>query len=134
MTGARLDTGHEDRVTAREFVDQARMFLGDAASDGLSNESRSVLLHQAAVSACDAILQAAGLRVTSGDGAHALRLDEAIDLLAGENDELLERLHSSRSRRNEASYALGLVADVSLEEAREATTELIERAADFVGR
>jgi hypothetical protein len=46
----------------------------------------------------------------------------------GDTDELLDRLDASRARRNEASYAAGFIAAASLEDAFEATTELVERA------
>ena len=47
-------------------------------------------------------------------------------------DELLDRLEASRSRRNEASYAAMLIPRASVDEAREATTELIALARGYV--
>lgn len=132
MTVARVEKVYEDRIGARTFLAQAETFLGDADAAGLSAPSRSVLLHSAAVSACDAILQAAGQRVTVGDGAHVLRLETALDHLDGDMEDLLERLDVSRTRRNEASYAAELVAQASIDEAREATAELVELARGFV--
>jgi len=132
MTDARLEQVHASRIDARNYLEQARTFQADA--DGaLSNESRSVLLHNAVLSAADAVLQAAGLRVGSGDGAHQLRIETALAQLPEETDDLLDRLESSRSRRNDASYAAMLVPEASIEEAREATAELISLAAVFVG-
>lgn len=90
MTAARLEKVHADRVRAKEFFDQAQRFANDADSSGLSNESRVVLLHNAVVSACDAILQSVGLRVTSGDGAHILRIETALDQLEEDTEELFE--------------------------------------------
>lgn len=92
-----------------------------------------MLLHNAAICACDAILQAAGLRVTSGDNAHALRLETALERLDGDTEELLESLDASRERRNEASYAASFVPKASLADARESTTELLERVRGLVG-
>jgi hypothetical protein len=57
---------------------------------------------------------------------YADRLDARTHLAQAEN----ERLDASRSRRNEASYASMLVAQASVDEAREATAELIELARD----
>jgi cell division septum initiation protein DivIVA len=74
-----------------------------------------------------------GLRVTSGDGSHLLRLETALEQFDDDTEDLLERLDASRSRRNEASYASMLIAQASVDEAREATAELIELARDFVG-
>ena len=133
MTDARVEQVYPDRVRAREFLDQADRFRGDANTSGLSAESQSVLLRNAAICACDAILQAAGLRVTSGDNAHALRLETALERLDGDTEELLKSLDASRERRNEASYAASFVPKASLADARESTTELLERVRGLVG-
>lgn len=84
------------------------------------------------VCACDAILQAVGLRVTPGDNSHALRLETALEHLDGDTEELLESLDASRERRNEASNAAAFVPEASVTDAREATTEMIELARTFV--
>jgi hypothetical protein len=133
MTDARVEKVYADRVRAREFLNQADRFRGDADTPDLSGESQSVLLHNAAICACDAILQATGLRMTSGDNAHVLRLETALEHLKGDTEELLESLDASRERRNEASYAAAFVPATSLADAREATTELLERARAFLG-
>ncbi len=108
------------------FLEQADRFRSDADAP-ISAESQAVLLHNAAVSACDAILQAVGLRVTGGERSHILRLETALEQLDGDTEELLEALDASRERRNEASYAASFVPEASLSDAREATTELLER-------
>src|SRR4051812_2891593 len=105
MSDARVEKAYPDRNGARVFLEQAETFLRDAVTTGLSSESQAVLLHSASICACDAILQAVGLRVTPGDRSHVLRLEAALDELDGETDELLEALDASRARRNEASYA-----------------------------
>jgi hypothetical protein len=107
--------------------------MADARRSSLNAISEAVLLHNAAICACDAILQSAGLRVTTGDRSHALRVETALDLIDRDTDELLERLDASRARRNEASYRAGFVAQASLSDAREATAELIELARATVG-
>jgi hypothetical protein len=131
MSTARVEKVHADRLGARIYLEQAEKFQNDADSD-LSSESRSVLLHNAAISASNAILQAAGLRVSTGDGAHLLRLETALEQIPRDTEDLLEQLDASRSRRNEASYAAMLVAEASVEEAREGTAELVEAARDFL--
>ena len=93
-----------------------------------------MLFHNAAISACDGILQASGFRVTPGDGSHVLRLESALERLDHDTEELLERLDSSRARRNEASYAAEFVSRASVSEAREATLELVELARGFLSR
>ena len=55
MTNARIEEVPADRTTAREYLAQGRSFLHDARTP-LSNESRQVLLQQAAICTCDAIL------------------------------------------------------------------------------
>ena len=57
-----------------------------------------MLLHNAALSACDAILQAVGLRVTPGDRSHALRLESALQELDADTEDLFERLDALRER------------------------------------
>jgi hypothetical protein len=133
MTDARVEKVHADLVRAHEFFAQAERFKADADSEGLSAESRVVLLHSGTVAVCDAILQAVGLRVTSGDGAHMLRIETALEQLKQDTEELLESLDASRERRNEASYAALFVAEASVADAREATAELIELARPFIG-
>lgn len=133
MTEARVEKVHADRLGARTFLSQAEKFQRDADAPALSSESRSVLLHNAVISGCDAILQASGLRMTSGEGSHVLRLEAALAEIDQDTDDLLERLDASRSRRSEASYAAGFVAQASVDEAREATAELIELARVLVG-
>jgi hypothetical protein len=132
MTDARVEAVYADRHGAREFLAQADRFLSDATIDCLSAESQSVLLHNAAISACDAILQAVGLRVTPGDRSHALRLETALDRLPQDTEELFESLDASRERRNEASYSAGVIAQASVEDARESVIELLELSRAFV--
>jgi hypothetical protein len=132
VTDARVEKVYEDRVNAREFLAQADLFLADADTATLSAPSQAILLHNATVCACDAILQAAGLRVTTGDRSHALRLETALDQFDSDIEELLESLDASRERRNEASYAAAFVPEASVADAREATAEIIELARAFV--
>jgi hypothetical protein len=132
VTDARVEKFHADRLGARDFFAQAEMFLADADTASLSAESQAVLLHNAAICACDAILQAVGLRVTSGEGAHILRLETTRNQIDANAEELFERLDASRERRNEASYRAGFVAQASLADAREATAELVELARAFL--
>ena len=129
MTDARVEKVHADRVSSREHVEQATLFLEDAGMAGLSAPSRAVLLHNAAIAACDAILQAVGLRVTPGDRSHVLRLETALTELPVDTEDLFERLDASRERRNEASYAAGFISQASIVDAEEATMELVQRPA-----
>jgi hypothetical protein len=132
VTEARLRKIPADRVGAREFLDQARIFIEDTELATLSNEGRQLLLHQTAICACDAILLASGLQITGGDGGHRLRLEQALAQLPDDTYELLDALDDSRARRVEASYRAGPVPAASVQEANEATRELLVRAECFV--
>jgi|SRR5665213_892080 len=132
MSDARLEKVYEDKLRAGEFFEQAETFLVDSGLNGLSSASRSVLIHNATTCACDAILQAVGLRVTSGERAHVLRLQAAMERIEEDTDELFERLDDSRHRRNEASYAAAITPKASVADAHEAATELLELARTFV--
>jgi hypothetical protein len=132
VTTARVEKVPADRVRAREFLAQAGRFASDAELSDLNSESRVVLLHNATVAACDAILQSVGLRVTTGDGAHMLRIETALDQLNEDTEDLFESLDASRERRNEASYAALSVAEASVADAREAVAELIQLASGFL--
>jgi hypothetical protein len=133
MTEARVEQVHADRIGARVFLAQSETFFEDANLSRLRSESRSVLLHNATIAACDAILQAAGQRVTPGDRSHILRLETALGHIDGDTEELLERLDASRERRNEASYAAGFVPQASIDDAHEAVAELIGLARRLIG-
>lgn len=133
MTAARVEKVYPDTLRAREFLDQAEMHLQDASRGELHAPSTVILLHSATVAACDAILQAVGLRVTPGDRAHVLRIETALDQLGGDTEDLLEQLDASREPRNEASYAVSFVAQASVADAREATAELLALVRSFLG-
>jgi hypothetical protein len=128
VTDARVQQIHEDRETGRSYLAQAEDFLADARNEGNTNESRAVLIHSAVIAACDAVLAAEGLRVGSGERAHILRIDTALDQLDGDTTELNEALDAARARRNDASYNAMPVAGASVADGIEAAASLIERA------
>jgi hypothetical protein len=99
MTEARLRKVPADRVGAREFLEQGRIFMSDAGIREISNEGRQLLLHQTAICACDAVLLVSGLQVAGGDGAHMMRLEHALAELPDDVDDLLDTLDASRARR-----------------------------------
>lgn len=126
MTTARVVKTYPDPATAREFLAQAESFFSDASRLSNSNESRSLLTHQAAVAACDAVLTFEGQRIAGDEGSHGLRLRTACAALSGDLAELLERLDDSKSWRNDASYRAQVVPSPILTDALEATGELID--------
>lgn len=132
MTAAEVVKVPSDRVSAREYLNQANQFSADSEASVLSNESMQLLIHQAAVSGCDAILLASGLRVRGSEGGHELRLREALKRVAPDDEELLDDLLASRDRRSEASYATAPVARASVGEARDALARLLGLAASYL--
>lgn len=130
MTEARIEAVPADPREARVFLARGKDFLRDGRAGDNTAASRQVLLHSAAVCACDAVLLAAGLRVTAGDRSHVIRLDKATELL--DADDLLDRLDDARLRRNESSYGAAMPAAEDVAEAIEVTQELLDRASAFV--
>jgi hypothetical protein len=104
MTDASIERIAPDPRLATDFLTRARQFAGDAAHRDLAPESRQLLLHQAVVSCCDAVLAIEGRRVVGSDGGHRLRIGEVSKLLPGDHWELFERLDDARMTRNRVSY------------------------------
>ncbi|MGH2878417.1 MAG: hypothetical protein ACRDK4_02265 [Solirubrobacteraceae bacterium] len=132
MSTAKVVKVPTDRVGARDYLNQARQFSKDSETDVISSESKQVLIHQAAISGCDAILLASGFRIRGSEGGHELRLREALKRVAPDEEELLDDLLASRDRRSEASYAAEPVARASVAEARDALAQLLELAASYL--
>lgn len=130
MTDARVEAVPPDPREARVYLGQARTLLRDGEAADNADASRQILLHSAAVCACDAVLLAAGFRVTVGDGAHVLRLGKGTELLAA--DDLLDRLDDARLSRNESSYGAAIPSVDDVSDAVDVTRELVERASAFV--
>jgi len=132
VTEARLESIEPDPWLANSFLNRAKQFAADGNREALASESRQVLLHNAAIAACDAILAIEGQRVVGADGGHLLRLDAAHRILPGDHADLFERLDESRASRNQASYAADLVPLADAEETAVAVSQLIELADERV--
>ena len=126
---AELEWVGEDAHGALAFILHARTFTGDGSQQGNAPESRQVLLHNAVVAACDAVLALDGFTVRGSEGGHRLRLDEAAERLALERD-LVERLQGVRDGRNRVSYRgfPALIDDV--DEAARAVADLLDIVED----
>lgn len=94
-----------DAARANDFLAQARRFLQDADRDSTHLESAVVLYWNACISAMDAILTAAGLRVGSGEDSHSVRVEAAAGVLGAGYADLFERLDEWRRERHDVSYA-----------------------------
>lgn len=125
MTDARIERMEPDPWLAAGLLDRAKKFADDGSVTTLTPESRQILLHGAAVAACNAALAVSGRTIEGSDGGHRLRLVETQRLLAGEHDELFEVLDEARAVRNEVSYQAGLAALPDVEETNAAVRELL---------
>jgi hypothetical protein len=123
---AQIERTEADPWAALEFLGQARRFLRDGRIERLSDEGRQVLLHNAAVAACDAILAINGLEVAGSEGGHALRFEEAHKRLGKGHSDLFERLEDGRDRRIEASYRAGSLDGTGVDVALDAVSELVD--------
>jgi hypothetical protein len=132
VTDARIEPVPADPAFARVFLDQAEVFLADADRVGL--DSKQILCWQACISMLEAILLAAGRRVTPGAGGHMRRLEEADRVLGGMHSDLFERLDLHRDARHDVSYAAGVASELGTDELRTAAGELLEVARDYVTR
>lgn len=128
MTEASIERIEPDPWLARAFLERSRTFLADGSVDTLAAESSQVLLHGAAVAACDAVLAVNGRRVIGADGGHRLRLTTAERFLPDAPADLFVRLDDVRVTRNEASYAAELVPLPAIDEAVAAVAELVALA------
>jgi hypothetical protein len=123
VTEAQVGRIEPDPFLAAGFLKRANDFTADGKSSALQPESRQVLLHNAVICACDAILAIEGFEVTGSDGGHQLRIAKAAELLPGAEPTLFEELDEVRAARNQVSYA---AAAVSPEEIA-TTVDVVER-------
>jgi hypothetical protein len=131
MAEAESERVPADPGTARVFIARAGDFLADGDRPGMSAAGRQVIYWQSCITAMDAILMAAGRRVTGGEGAHALRLTEAERLLPTDHRDLFESLDGHRSLRHDASYHAGVVSSAEAKSLRSRASELLNAAAAF---
>ena len=117
---------------ARVFLARARQFQSDADVEAVSDTGRELLLHQASVAACDAVLAVAGVRVVGDEGGHALRLSETVSRL-GLDEDVADALTTTRRLRNASAYGAGIVIGHQVEESGEAVDHLIEAVTLFMG-
>lgn len=130
---ARVVAVPPDKEAVARGLKQARGHLASARAAGVDEESRYLLLYQAALKAVSALLLSAGRRVTEGRGSHALRIREARKLLPSGMAELLDEIDLERRTRNRVAYEWGRVSGYELESADEATEELLDAVASVLG-
>ena len=134
MTRAAVEQVDVDLGRAGDFLRQARAFLADAERSETHLESAVVLYWSACISAMDAILAGAGLRVGSGTDSHMVRIETSLGVLGPSFDDLRGRLDEWRRERHDVSYVAitPSAADVAAMQAD--THELVDLAATYVRR
>jgi hypothetical protein len=104
MTRAEVEAVEPDLGRARDFVAQAQRFLADAERESMHLESAVVLYWSACISAMDAVLTSAGLRVGRGEDSHAVCIQATRRLLGAVFADLCDRLDEWRRERHDISY------------------------------
>lgn len=105
MTRAEAEPVEPDLEHASDYIAQAKRFLADAERDSTHLESAVVLYWSVCISAMDALLAAAGLRIGRGQDSHAVRIDTTRRILGAAYGELCDRLDEWRRERHDVSYA-----------------------------
>ena len=132
MTDARIARDQPDAFLAADLLARAKQFARDGTSGDLGIESRVVLLHNAIICACDAILAIEGRRIEGSVGGHKLRIEEAEKRLPGANSALFTTLDEARVSRNEVSYSAAAAPIEGIEATSGAVQRLIELADDKI--
>jgi hypothetical protein len=117
---------------ARRLLDQADRHLASAGIAGVDADSRFCLLYDGARKASDAIMRAAGRRVTTGAGHHIVYLAEAKRLLGPASATMWTRVEGARSIRNDIEYQAREVTQLEVTELDAAAHELVAAARRFV--
>ena len=134
MTRAEAEPVEPDFAHARDYIAQAKRFLIDAERDSTHLESAVVLYWSVCISAMDALLAAAGLRIRRGQDSHAVRVETIRHLLGAGFADLCDRLDEWRRERHDVSYAAitPAVADVAAMQGD--ARDILTAAEDFVRR
>jgi hypothetical protein len=132
MADASLRKIARDATLAAAFLAQAHRFLADGANPDNSHASRQVLLHNAVIAACDAVLAIEGYEVEGSEGGHRLRLEQAQRRLGSGLDDLFDQLDVVRLTRASVSCAAGFVPESDVDEAVMAVTQVVRHAEDHV--
>jgi hypothetical protein len=128
VTEARVEETDFDPWAAKLFLSQAQALLADGSRNEISGEGRQLLLHSAAMAACDAILAIHGKRVVGTEQGHQRRLEGTQGLLSNDYHQLFDHLDEGRVARNAVSYRAGFVPPPDVKAAFTAVTELVEIA------
>jgi hypothetical protein len=129
---ARAEPAPPDIPTARRLSEQAERHLASASISGVDADSRFCLLYDGARKSSDAIMRAAGRRVTTGAGHHIVYLAEAKRLLGSTSPTMWTRIEGARSIRNDIEYQAREATQLEVAELDAAAHELVAAAKKFV--
>ena len=134
MTRSELEHVEPDAGRAQDFVAQSRLFLEDAERDTTNSASAVVLYWNACIAAMDALLAVEGLRVGSGEGSHAVRVEGVRRILGAGFDDLCDRLDEWRRERHDVSYAAVTPAGADVAALQTDTRDILAAAEGHVSR
>lgn len=132
MARSTIEPVAPDLDLARRFIEQGRALSADAELAGISAGGSFFLSYQACVAGIEAILAAAGRRVTSGEASHHVMLAEAAAIVGSGYQELFDSLNAGRGDRNMASYVDPDVSFQTVQATRLDSRELLQVAEDYV--
>jgi hypothetical protein len=125
---AEVDLVRPNFEAAAFLLEQAAGHIASAGIEGVDPASAYILLYEGARKAIDAVLAAAGRRVTSGIGAHVKYLTEARSQLGSDHATLVARVDAARQIRHDVSYRSRSVTQSEIEGVRAAARETLEVA------
>jgi hypothetical protein len=134
VTRAEVEPVEPDFDRARDYIAQAKRFLIDAERDSTHLESAVVLYWSVCISAMDALLAAAGLRIGRGQDSHAVRVETARELLGAGFHDLCDRLDEWRRERHDVSYAAITPAAADVAAMQADARDILAAAEDVVRR
>jgi hypothetical protein len=134
VTRAEAEPVEPDFDHAGDYIAQAKRFLSDAERSSTHLESAVVLYWSVCISAMDALLAAAGLRIGRGEDSHAVRVETTREVLGAGFSDLCDRLDEWRRERHDVSYGAITppASDVAAMQAD--ARDILAAADDFVRR
>jgi hypothetical protein len=121
-----------DLPLANKLLVQADRHLASAAIPGVDLDSRFGMLYDAARKGADAIMRAAGRRITQGVGHHIVFFEEAKRLLPAADSRLVARVEGARNIRNAIEYQAREVTQTEVDELTSAAAHFIAAARLYV--
>jgi uncharacterized protein YutE (UPF0331/DUF86 family) len=103
VSGAVVKHVTQDFDGACGLLAKSRKHIEDARREDNHPSSRFLLAYQASFDLMNALLMAAGLRITSGLGAHMKRIETGEQLMP-DDTELFERVDDARQQRNRIAH------------------------------